>query len=132
MKLRNAFLAVSFFVISGFSSTVIAASCGQAPEAVQGRFNDMMQALVKDSYSSFVTDSSETFRQALTPAAFAQMSKTLQEKLDLQAGYRSEYVTDLRQGAITSYVWRLTLHDGNQILMQLSMRDKKVVGLHLI
>ncbi|MEY2335948.1 hypothetical protein [Acidithiobacillus ferrianus] len=43
----------------------------------------------------------------------------------------ANYVTHLQDGAYSSYVWRVTLHNGRQLLIQMTESNGRVAGFHL-
>lgn len=102
-----------------------------APGRNQQQFDRLMAALTHKNYTLWTEDADTAFLNGLSARRFSHMASTLDRKLQLQKGWHANYVTHLQDGAYSSYVWRVTLYNGRQLLMQMTKSNGKVVGFHL-
>lgn len=102
-----------------------------SPGRNQQQFDRLMTALAHKNYTLWTEDADTTFLNGLSARRFSHMANTLDRKLQLQKGWHANYVAHLQDGAYSSYVWRVTLYNGRQLLMQMTITHGKVVGFHL-
>ena len=101
------------------------------PGRIQQQFDRLMTALAHKNYTLWTEDADTAFLNGLSARRFFHMANTLDRKLQLQKGWHANYVTHLQDGAYCSYVWRVTLHNGRQLLMQMTENNRKIAGFHL-
>ena len=107
-------------------------SCAvMAPRQNQQQFDRLMAALTHKNYPLWTEDADTAFLNGLSARRFSRMANTLDRKLQLQKGWHANYVTHLQDGAYSSYVWRVTLHNGRQLLIQMTESNGRVAGFHL-
>ena len=85
----------------------------------------MIEAAKTKSYQDFIVEVDDGFRAALTPQMFEGVANQLSPRLRL--GYKTKYLTKLRQQGNVVYLWKLEFTDGkDEALIKMAVKDKKI------
>jgi hypothetical protein len=87
----------------------------------------MIEAIKAKSYADFVIETDDKFRAAVTPQMFEGVSNQIAPRL--QAGYKSKFLSKLRQQGSSVFLWKVEFTDGkDDMLVNMAVKNKKVVG----
>ncbi|MFA7657026.1 hypothetical protein [Acidithiobacillus thiooxidans] len=103
-----------------------------APDHSQKQFDRLMTALVHKDFNLWTENADTQFTTAASAQSFKEMAARLDEKLDLQKHWTANYVTTLNEGKYRSGIWRLTMANGQQVLIQITFIHHKVAGFHVL
>ena len=110
----------------GLSALTRAAPAG-APPAAETTMKKMMEAVKTKSFDSFMADTDEGMRAELTKQMFEGVSNQLAPRM--KQGYRTTYLSKLRQEGHDVFLWKLEFTEGaNDHLIKMSLKDGKVAG----
>jgi len=110
----------------GLSALTRAAPAG-APPAAETTMKKMMEAVKIKSFDSFMAETDDGMRAALTKQMFEGVANQLAPKL--KQGYRTTYLSKLRQEGHEVFVWKLEISDAqDDHLIKMSLKDGKVSG----
>jgi hypothetical protein len=110
----------------GLSSLIQAAPAG-APPAAETTMKKMMEAVKTKSFDNFMADTDDGMRAALTKQQFEGVSNQLAPRL--KQGYRTTYLSKLRQEGHDVFLWKLEITDAkDDHLIKLSLKDGKVAA----
>ncbi|MBU2840945.1 hypothetical protein HF670_15725 [Acidithiobacillus thiooxidans] len=98
----------------------------------QKQFDRLMTALVHKDFNLWTENADTQFTTAASAQSFKEMATRLDEKLDLQKHWTANYVTNLNEGKYRSGIWRLTMANGQQVLIQVTFIGSKVAGFHVL
>lgn len=106
----------------------------KAPEklapAVRDAFNLLMTSLQDDDYAGFLVAVDDNFKAALTKKMFDSVVAQVAPRQ--KNGYEAIYLEQLRRGAYTTHLWKLSFQDGgDDVLAGMSLKDGKIVGFFL-
>lgn len=117
-------------LLMGLITMVTAAMADVARPAQAAAVTRLLDALARDEYPAFVAQATPRFRQAITRETFAVVARQVGESL--RGGYQLSYLTDLRQGGETVYLWKVTYpSSGMNNLARLVLDGDRVAGFWL-
>ncbi len=107
-----------------------AAAAKQPDTETQAAFGALMTALEADDYGAFVLPLDDQTKEAMTKLLFEQVSALYAPRL--KKGYEAIYLGEMKKKGYRVHLWHLTFKDGgDDVLAELSLKDKKVGGFFL-
>ncbi|MBN2680263.1 hypothetical protein HHS34_001235 [Acidithiobacillus montserratensis] len=103
-----------------------------APGDTQQQFDRLMTALVHKDFNLWTEHADPQFATAASAQSFQEMASSLDQKLGLQKHWTANYVTTLNEGKYQSGIWRLSMANGQQVLIQITFAYNKVAGFHVL
>ncbi len=103
-----------------------------APGNTQKQFDRLMTALVHQDFKLWIENADAQFTTAASAQSFQEMASSLDQKLGLQKHWTANYVTTLNEGKYQSGIWRLSMANGQQVLIQITFAYNKVAGFHVL
>jgi hypothetical protein len=85
------------------------------PAAANQLFKKELAAIQSNAYDDFVADGTPAFKAAITKAAFDKIATGLRPRFD--AGFTTEYLTDMKKGGTVVHLWKLSFNDGKDDLL---------------
>ena len=85
------------------------------PAAADALFKKELAAIQSNSYDDFVTQGTPTFKAAITKPAFDKIATGLRLRFD--AGYTTEYLTDMKKVGTVVHLWKLAFKDGKDDML---------------
>lgn len=102
----------------------------QSDKEAQAAFAVLIAAIEANDYASFVTPLDNQMKEALTKPAFEMVVAQFASRL--KKGCEAKYFGELKTKGYAVHLWKLTFKDqGDDVLAELSMKDKKVGGFFL-
>ena len=103
------------------------------PAHVKVDLHRLIEALMTGNQRLWIEHATPPFRQATgSPSRFAAMAHTLTSRYDLKSGWHADFLTILNNPPMKTYVWRLRLNDGRQLLATLTLQQGHVAGFYLL
>ena len=84
-------------------------------------FKKQLAAIQSSSYDEFVAEGTPTFKAAITKPAFDKIATELRPRFD--AGYTTEYLTDMKKGGTVVHLWKLAFKDGKDDMLVAMVLD---------
>jgi len=84
-------------------------------------FKKQLAAIQSSSYDDFVAEGTSTFKAAITKPAFDKIATELRPRFD--AGYTTEYLTDMKKGGTVVHLWKLAFKDGKDDMLVAMVLD---------
>lgn len=115
--------------------TVFACSLNLFAEVLDKKIETLFKAeinsVVKDDYKGFISNGTEEFKKGITPKMFADVSKQVLNRFKI--GHEENYLTSLKKGGHTIYVWKITFKDKGDDIIANMVLDKgdKISGFWL-
>lgn len=101
------------------------------PAAANALFKKQLAAIQSGAYDEFVADGTPTFKAAITKPAFDKIATDLRPRFD--AGYTTDYLTDMKKGGTVVHLWKLGFKDGkDDMLVAMVLDDSGKVGGFLL
>jgi hypothetical protein len=98
-----------------------------APAAAETTMKKMMEAVKTKSFDVFMANTDDGMRAALTKQQFEGVSNQLAPRM--KQGYRTTYLSKLRQEGHDVHLWKLEMTDGkDDYLIKMALKDGKVAG----
>jgi hypothetical protein len=98
-----------------------AAGAQTVPAAANALFKKQLAAIQSGSYDEFVAEGTPTFQAAITKPAFDKIATDLRPRFD--AGYTTEYLTDMKKGGTIVHLWKLAFKDGKDDMLVAMVLD---------
>lgn len=92
----------------------------------------MLAAIAHPDYAKFVAPASPAFKASVDSTKFAAQAQAIDSKIPLAQPYMVKFVTTQKVGAYLTYIFEVTLHDGDQVLTGLTLEKGEVAGFHLL
>jgi len=92
----------------------------------------MLAAIAHPDYKAFVAPTTDQFRANVDPKKFPQQAGTIDNKIPLAEPYTVKFLATQKAGGNLGYLFEVTLHNGDQVLAELSLHDGKVSSFHLL
>lgn len=110
----------------GASATLHAA---EADPAVQKICDAMLKAIVAQDRDAFVEHGTEAVKEGTTK----EILKLVHDKVGEQMakGYELTYLTVLNQAGFKTHLWKMSLKEGEDVIVRMTMKDGKVAGFFL-
>lgn len=103
------------------------------PTRVNATLHRLITALATGDRALWIKDATPAFRQATgSPARFASLAHGLTARYDLRRPWKADFLTILHNPPLQTYVWRLRLADGRQVLALLTLDKGRVAGFYLL
>jgi len=102
-----------------------------APAEAEKMLKLLLENTRTGNYEAFLAPGTERFQQGISKEMFFGVAKQVASRLD--AGYVTEFLTEIRQCEHRVYLWKLSFSDGgNQFIARLALTtDGKVAGFML-
>ena len=121
------FLLIALALAAPGLSRLVGAAPAGPPPAAEATMKKMIEAVKTKAFESFMADTDDDMRAALSRQMFEGVSNQLAPRL--KQGYRTSYLTKLRQEGADVFLWKLEISDNkNDHLIKLSHKDGKVAG----
>ena len=92
----------------------------------------MLTAIGHSSYADFVAPATTVFKAHVDPKKFPVQAAEINAKIPLGQPFSVKYLTTQHVGPTVGYIFEVTLHDGDQVLTDLTLNHGKVASFHLL
>ena len=119
---RSSFLTL--LAAGGLATVLLTAARAESPaqNPPEGMLKSILQATKDKSYDDFLTHADSGVRAGISKQMFEGVSGMFAPRL--QKGYKTTYLTRLRQRGHTVYLWKLEFTDGkDEVLVKLSINN---------
>jgi hypothetical protein len=116
---RASSLSVGVVILACFCAAPARAQT--VPAAANALFKKQLAAIQSSSYDEFVAEGTPTFQAAITKPAFDKIATELRPRFD--AGYTTEYLTDMKKGGTVVHLWKLAFKDGKDDMLVAMVLD---------
>jgi len=130
--------AMKIRIYAGLAAAVMALGMAGAHAATTDTalattdMTQMLAAIAHPDYAKFVAPASPAFKASVDATKFAAQAQAIDSKIPLAQPYTVKFVTTQKVGAYLTYIYEITLHDGDQVLTGLTLQGGKVAGFHLL
>ena len=97
--------------------------------AVKAEFDGLIGAIMDDNYTGFLVSLDEKLRGALTKPAFESVVGQVGPRLE--AGFEATYLGQLQRKGYDVHLWKMKFETGDDLLVELSVKEGKVGGFFL-
>lgn len=110
----------------------VAQAAGSAVATATTDMTAMLGAIAHPDYNKFVAPTTREFKAHVTAIKFPSTAAHIDQQIPLAQPFTVELVTTQKVGAILAYIFEVTLHNGNQVLVGLTLKHGKVSSFHLL
>ena len=102
-----------------------------APPEVEKMLKFLLETIRTENHEAFLSHGTERFQQGISKAMFLSVSRLVASRL--QAGYTTEFLTEIKQCEHRVFLWKLGFSDGeSQLIARLALTvEGKVAGFML-
>ena len=102
-----------------------------APPEAERMLKLLLETIRTENYDAFLAPGTERFQQGISREMFSSVSRQVAARL--QAGYTTEFLTEINQCEHRIFLWKLGFSDGgNQFIARLALTvEGKVTGFML-
>ena len=97
--------------------------------AIKAEFDGLIGAIIDDNYTGFLISLDEKLRGALTKPAFESVVQQYGPRLE--AGFEATYLGQLQRKGYDVHLWKIEFETGDDLLVEMSVKEGKVGGFFL-
>lgn len=130
--MKSTILAIGLLVATSLAGSSVARAGASDVQLATHDMQQMLGAIGHSNYDDFVMPATAAFKSHVDAKKFPKQASIIDSKIPLSQSFSVRYLTTQRVGQTLSYIFEVTLHDGDQVLTALSLEGGKVSSFHLL
>lgn len=129
--MKIATVAGILVVLASIAGSAVAHADSQRDHATAA-VKQMLAAIAHPDYKAFVAPTTEQFRKHADAKKFPIQAASIDKQIPLAQPYKVKFIATQRKGATLGYIYEVTLHDGDQVLVEVTLEGDKISSFHLL